>query len=319
MVSFGYKLMSEEHGPRDLVRNACRAEEVGFDFVAISDHYNPWLAEQGHSSFAWSVLGAIAARTDRVGLVTAVTCPTLRYHPAIVAQFAATLALLSGGRFTLGLGTGENLNEHVVGLGWPPPPVRRTMLGEAVDLMRALWAGREITYEGEHFRVERARLWDLPEAPPPLAIAAGGPKAARLAGEKAAGLFSVEPRRDLVETWSGAGGDGGRFAEVGLAWAPDEKAAARVAHARARFGVLGWKVMTELPTPESFEAAARWVRKEDVAAEMPCGPDPARYEAAVKEYVDAGYDSIILNPAGPDQEGFFGFWRDELSPRLRRR
>ncbi len=318
MATYGYKLMTEEHGPSELVRNACRAEEVGFDFVAISDHYHPWLADQGHSPFAWTILGAIAARTERVQLVTAVTCPILRYHPAIVAQFAATLAILSGGRFTLGLGSGENLNEHVVGMGWPTPPVRRSMLSEAIDVMKALWSGHEVTYEGEHFVVERARLWDVPASPPPIALAAGGPKTARLAGEKAAGLFSVEARRDFIEAWSDAGGTGGRYAEVALSWARDEAAAVSVAHARSRYGVLGWKVLVELPTPESFEAAARWVRKEDVAVEVPCGPDPDRHVAAVKEYVDAGYDRIVLNAAGPDQEGFLSFWKEELGPRLRR-
>ncbi len=318
MTTYGYKLMSEEHGPAELVRNAARAEEAGFDFVAISDHFHPWLASQGHSPLAWTVLGAIAARTRRVGLVTAVTCPTLRYHPAIVAQFAATTALLSDGRFTLGLGAGENLNEHVVGLGWPTPSLRQAMLGEAIDVMQALFAGDDVTFEGEHFAVERAKLWDVPASPPPLAVAAGGPQAATLAGEKRAGLFATEPRRDLVDAWSKAGGKGARYAEVMLAYARDEATARRVAHERSRFGVLGWKVMAELPTPASFEAATRFVREDDVAAEVPCGPDPERHVAAVKEFVDAGFDHIVLNGAGPDQAGFVGFCERELLPRLRK-
>ncbi len=201
MAVYGYKLMSEEHGPRALVRNACAAEQAGFDFVAISDHYYPWLESQGHSPLAWTVLGAIAARTERIGLATAVTCPTIRYHPALVAQFAATLAVLSDGRFTLGLGGGELLNEHVVGLGWPPPRTRHAMLGEAIDVMRLLWEGRTVSYDGAHVTVERARIWDVPDRPLPIAVAAGGPKAARLAGEKGAGLFATEPRGDLVQAW----------------------------------------------------------------------------------------------------------------------
>src|SRR3977135_846967 len=179
MMSYGYKLMSEEHGPRDLVRNACRAEQAGFDFVAISDHYDPWLYSQGHSPQAWSVLGAIAATTERIGLATAVTCPTIRYHPAVVAQFATTLAVLSGGRFQLGVGAGVVLTGAV---GGPSPETRHEMLAEAIDVIRSLFEGRTVSYEGAHVTIDRARLWDVPETPPPLAVAAGGPKAARLAG-----------------------------------------------------------------------------------------------------------------------------------------
>lgn len=209
--------MSEEHGPGDLVRNAARAEEAGFDFVAISDHFHPWLASQGHSPAAWTVLGAIATRTQRVGLVTAVTCPTLRYHPATIAQSAATLAVLSNGRFTLGLGAGENLNEHVVDHGWPPPRERQDMLFEAIDVIRELWQGRTVSHDGPHFAIDRARLWDVPKTPPAIAVAAGGPRAARLAGEKALGLFTTEPKPDLVRTWQEGGGRGPRYAESGCA------------------------------------------------------------------------------------------------------
>ena len=318
MMSYGYKLMSEEHGPRDLVRNACRAEQAGFDFVAISDHYDPWLYSQGHSSLAWTVLGAIAARTQRIGLATAVTCPTIRYHPAVVAQFATTLAVLSGGRFTLGLGAGELLNEHVVGAGWPSPETRHEMLAEAIDVIRSLFEGRTVSYEGAHVTIDRARLWDVPESPPPLAVAAGGPKAARLAGDRAAGLFATEPRHDLIETWRKAGGKGGLFAEVALCWAPDEAEAVRVAHERFRFAALGWKVMAELPGPAGFEAATRWVRPEDVAQQIACGPDPERHVAAVRKYVDAGFDHLVVIGVGPDQEGFLRFWEQELAPKVRR-
>jgi G6PDH family F420-dependent oxidoreductase len=318
MTSYGYKLMSEEHGSRDLVQNACRAEQAGFDFAAISDHYEPWLYSQGHSPLAWTVLGAIAARTERIGLATAVTCPTIRYHPAVVAQFAATLAVLSGGRFTLGLGAGELLNEHVVGAGWPSPETRHGMLAEAIDVIRLLFEGGRVSYEGAHVVIDRARLWDVPDAPPPLAVAAGGPQAARLAGEKAAGLFATEPRHELIETWKEAGGRGGLFAEVALCWAPSEAEAVRVAHERFRFAALGWKVMAELPGPAGFEAATRWVRPEDVAQQIACGPDAERHVAAVRKYVDAGFDHIVVIGVGPDQEGFLRFWEHELGPKLRR-
>jgi G6PDH family F420-dependent oxidoreductase len=318
MTHFGYKLMSEEHGPTDLVRNAVRAEEVGFDFAAISDHYHPWLESQGHSPFAWTVLGAIAARTQTLELVTAVTCPTIRYHPAIIAQASATLAILSGGRFTLGLGSGELLNEHVVGAEWPPPRVRQEMLAEAIDIIQELWVGEMSSYEGEYFEIDRARLWDVPERPPAIAVAAGSPRSARVAGEHETGLFATEPKARLIDAWREAGGQGPRYAEVALSWHDDEKRAIELAHERFRFGALGWKVMPDLPNPANFAAATRFVRPVDVAKMIPCGPDPERHVAAVKKYVDAGFDHVILVGIGPDQDGFFDFWERELAPRLRK-
>lgn len=310
--------MSEEHAPQQLVANACRAEELGFDFAAISDHYHPWLGVQGHSSFAWTVLGAIAARTERIGLTTAVTCPTIRYHPTIVAQFAATMALLSNDRFTLGLGAGEVLNEHVVDAGWPAPRVRQAMLGEALDIISQLWEGRDVSYDGEYFSVDRAKLWDRPAKAPRIAVAAGGPKAAQLAAAKGAGLFSTEASQELVQAWSQAGGEGPRYAEVGLCWARDEAEAVRIAHERFSFGTLGWKVMAELPTTSSFEAAVASVRPEDVAKQVACGPDPERHIEQITKYAKAGFDHLVLVGVGPDQEGFLRFWKDELAPRLRK-
>jgi G6PDH family F420-dependent oxidoreductase len=316
MTSYGYKLMSEEHGPLELVRNAARAEEAGFDFVAISDHFSPWLSSQGHSPAAWTVLGAIAARTQRVGLVTAVTCPSIRYHPATVAQSAATLAILSAGRFTLGLGSGENLNEHTVGRGWPAPHERQDMLFEAIDVIQKLWEGREVSLRSAHFNVDRAKLWDVPAQPPRIAVAAGGPRAARLAGEKSLGLFATEPKRELVQAWSEAGGKGPRYAEVGLCWARSEAEAVRVARERLSFSLLGWQVMPELPTPESFEAAVSGIHDQDVLKQVACGPDPERHVAAIRPYVEAGFDHIVLLGAGADQAGFIEFWQKELKPRL---
>jgi G6PDH family F420-dependent oxidoreductase len=310
--------MSEEHGPNQLLENACRAEELGFDFVAISDHYHPWVAKQGHAPGAWPVLGAIAARTAKIGLTTAVTCPSVRYHPAIVAQFAATLGLLSRDRFTLGLGSGENLNEHIVGAGWPSPHTRQAMLSEAVDIIHKLWSGEEVSYDGEFFEVDRAKVWDVPATPPRLAIAAGGPKAAELAGEKRAGLFATEANAQLVQTWSKAGGEGARYAEVALCWGKTEAEAVRVAHERFSFGQLGWKVMPELPTPASFEAAVAHIRPEDVSGQVACGPDPERHVQAVRKYADAGFDHLVLVGVGPDQAGFLRFWKEELEPRLRK-
>ena len=317
MVQFGYKLMSEEHGPSELVRNAQRAEEAGFDFVAISDHFHPWLDSQGHSPFAWSVLGAVAATTSRVGIATGVTCPILRYHPAIVAQAAATTAIMSDGRFTLQVGAGERLNEHVVGKGWPATDLRHEMLEEAVDIMRLLWSGGEHTYRGRHLELEAARLYDLPAEPPPLVVAVGGPRAAQLAADKGDGMVATEPDANLIEAFTGAGGGGPRYCEAPLAYASSVEEGRKVAWERFRFGVPGWKVQSDLPMPVNFEAATATVREEDVAGAMACGPDPERHVEVVRQFVDAGFDRICLVGIGDDQDGFLRFWSDELQPRLR--
>jgi G6PDH family F420-dependent oxidoreductase len=207
-MKIGYKLMAEEHGPKALVENAVRAEELGFDFVGISDHYAPWISEQGHSPFAWSVLGAIAQATEKIGLMTGVTCPYLRYHPAIVAQAAATTAVLADGRFTLGLGSGELLNEHVVGKLWPRVAVRHEMLGEALDILRLLFEGGEQSYTGRYLELSNAELYDRPKTPPRIVLAAAGPEAAELAAEKADGLIGVEADEKLVKAFRDAGGKG---------------------------------------------------------------------------------------------------------------
>src|SRR5437764_3428200 len=230
MLKLGYKLMSEEHGPLALVRNATRAEQAGFDFAAISDHFFPWLEEQGHSPLAWSVLGAIAQATRHIGLMSAVTCPIMRYHPAIVAQAAATTALLSNNRFVLGLGSGERLNEHSIGAGWPGIRERHERLSEAIDIIKGLLAGKLTHYQGKHFRLDHARLFDRPDRPPPVAVAAGGKRAAALAGRKGDALVTTEPRADLIAAYAAAGGNGPRYAEVAMCWAKTEKAERETAH-----------------------------------------------------------------------------------------
>jgi|GEM_PF-505285 len=236
----------------------------------------------------------------------------------VIAQNAATLAVLSGERFTLGLGSGENLNEHVVGAGWPPPRARQAMLSEAVDIIEQLWTGEELSHEGEFFEVDRAQLWDVPKTPPRLAIAAGGSKAAELAGKKGAGLFATEAKAPLVEAWRKAGGRRARYAEVAISYAKSEEEAVRVAHERFSFGLLGWKVLPELPTPKSFEGALAHVKPQDVAESITCGPDPERHVQAVRKYIEAGFDHLVLVGVGPDQHGFLRFWKEELAPRLRK-
>jgi G6PDH family F420-dependent oxidoreductase len=319
MLKLGYKLMAEEHGPGDLVRNGRRAEQAGFDFAAISDHYFPWLEEQGHSPFAWSVLGALANATARIGLMTSVTCPIMRYHPAIVAQAAATIGVLSNGRFTLGLGAGERLNEHVVGAGWPGTGERHERLAEAVDIIQGLLTGELTNYRGKYFQLDHARLYDRPDTKPAVAIAAGGTQAARLAGRKGDGLVTTEPRADLIEAFAGAGGSGARYAEVAICHAEREEDARATAHRYFRWSVTGWPVQAELPDTEGFAAASEHVTPETVAQTVSCGPSPERHLEAVDRYVQAGYDHIILLQIGPDQDRFIDLFERELAPALRDR
>jgi G6PDH family F420-dependent oxidoreductase len=316
-MEIGYKLATEAFGPDEIIRQAVRAEEVGFDFVEISDHFHPWLDVQGHSPFTWTLLGAIAARTERVGLVTGVTCPTVRYHPAVIAQAAATTALISQDRFTLGVGSGERLNEHVVGRGFPAVAQRQDMLREALEIIRLLWSGGYRSYEGRYLQLEDARVFDLPERLPAIAVAAGGPGAARIAAELGDALFATDADPELLRGYRDAGGGGGAYAEASLAWAPDEKTAAQAALSTNRWGLTGWKVMSELPNPVNFEAATATVRAEDVVEKFACGPDPERHLEVIRPYLDAGFDRIVLMNAGPDPDGFLDFFRDDLAGRLR--
>jgi G6PDH family F420-dependent oxidoreductase len=315
-MRFGYKLSAEGFGPTELIRQAVRAEEAGFDFVEISDHYHPWLDVQGHSPFAWTVLGAIAAQTSTVGLATGVTCPTVRYHPAIIAQAAATLAIVSGNRFTLGIGSGERLNEHVVGQGFPSVRGRQERLREALDIINLLWRGGYQSYEGKHLQLEDARVFDLPDPLPVIAVAAGGREAAELAATHGTGLFATEARPDLVEAYHEAGGSGPLYAEVPMAWATSEEAAVDAALKTAAWAVTGWKVMSELPNPVNFEAASQTVTADDIREMFAVGPDPEPYVAAVREYAEAGFDHIVLQNAGPDPDGFLDFFARELKDKL---
>ena len=316
MATFGYTLMCEQLGPKELVRYGVEAERAGFDFTVISDHFHPWLDEQGQSPFAWSVLGAVASQTSRMQLMTMVTCPTVRYHPAIVAQMAATIGLMSDGRFTLGLGAGESLNEHVVGKGWPPANLRHLMLEEAIDIIRKLWDGRYLSHQGDFFTVHDARIFSTPSTPPPIAVAASGRESCRLAARTGAALIAVDPLPELVSMYREAGGKGPCYAQIGLSYDRDEARAVKTAHAFQRYAMLGWKVMSELPNPVNFEAATRYVREDDVARHVPCGPSVDRHLEGIKKYVDAGFDQIAVLQAGRDQDSFFQFWNEELKPGL---
>jgi G6PDH family F420-dependent oxidoreductase len=319
MLKLGYKLMSEEHGPAELVRNAVRAEQAGFDFAAISDHFSPWLEEQGHSSFAWSVLGAVANATRSMELMTAVTCPIMRYHPVVVAQAAATVALLSGDRFTLGLGSGERLNEHVIGAGWPGRTERHARLAEALDILHGLLGGTLTNYRGEFFCVDHARLFDRPERKPPVVLAAGGTEAARLAATKADGLVATEANAEIVEAFTSARGGGPRYAEVALCYAKREEDAKKTAHRYFRWSATGWPVQAELPDTAGFAAASKHVSREAVSELVSCGPSADRHLQAIDRYIQAGFDHIILVQVGPEQEDFIQFFERELGPHLRNR
>ncbi len=316
MVSYGYTLSSEEHTPPDLVRNAGRAEEHGFDFVSISDHFHPWVSAQGHSPFVWSVLGAVAASTERLRVGVGVTCPILRIHPAILAHATATTSLLFDGRFFFGVGTGEALNEHILGDRWPPPEIRLEMLEEAVGLIRSLWSGDTVDHRGAYYQVENAKLFDPPDQPPPIVVSAFGTKAVDVAARIGDGYWGTSPDRELVEQYRAAGGNGPRYAQVDLCWAEDAASARKVVHeVWPNAGVPG-QLSQDLPTWTHFEQAAAMVSEEEVTKSIPCGPDVEPVVASVRQYLDAGYDHLYFHQIGPDQDGFFRFWSDRLRPAL---
>ncbi|MFF3013222.1 LLM class F420-dependent oxidoreductase [Streptomyces sp. NPDC057939] len=319
MVRFGYTMMTEQAGPRELVEHVAAAERAGFDFSVTSDHYFPWLASQGHAPYAWSVLGAAAQATTTIPLMTYVTCPTIRYHPAVVAQKAATMQLLSDGRFRLGLGSGENLNEHVVGPGWPAAHVRLAMLEEGVGIIRDLLDGGSVNHHGQYFDVENAKLWDLPDEPPPIGIAVSGKRSCELAGRYADLAIAVDPERELLESFDRAGGVGKpRVGQLAVCHDTDREAAVRRAHDQFRWSVGGWQVNAELPGPSAFDQASRYVRPEDIAKSIPCGDDPDDFVDAVRPFVEAGFTEIaLIQVGGSHQHSFIDWSETTLLPALR--
>jgi len=319
MLRIGYTLSAEEHGPGDLLLYGRIAEESGFDFLTISDHFHPWTSRQGQSPFVWSVLGGLAVKTEEIPIVTAVTCPTMRIHPAIVAQASATTASLLPDRFTLGLGTGENLNEHVTGVPWPEPGERLEMLEEAIELIRRLWTGDLVTERTPHFTIDRARLYTIPETSPSIAVAASGPAAARLAGRAGDALISTAPKAELVETFREAGGEGQPvYGQLTVCFGPDE--------AKAKEEALEWwpntsvpgEVGVELAEPQHFEEVAELITAEQVGENVVCGPDPDAILEKLGMFTEAGFDHVFLHQVGPRQEEFLAFAKDELLPKLER-
>jgi coenzyme F420-dependent glucose-6-phosphate dehydrogenase len=314
----GYALSSEEHAPNQLVENARRAEEVGFPFALISDHFHPWIPRQGHSPLVWAVIGGIAQVTRTLRLGTGVTCPTMRIHPAIVAQAAATVGAMMPGRFFLGVGAGERLNEHILADHWPRPSVRQAMLSEAIELMRQLWTGGTQSFEGQFYEVENARVFDLPEPAVPIYVAASGPEAAQLAGQVGDGFISTAPEAKLIEQFEQAGGKGKpKYGQFTVCYDPDEEKAKRIAHEWWPNAALPDPLSTELSLPEHFESAAESVTPEQTAKSVLCSPDPAAHLEKIEEFAKAGFSHVYVHQVGPDQEAFFRFYEREILPRFR--
>jgi G6PDH family F420-dependent oxidoreductase len=321
MVTIGYFLSSEEHPGSELVRAAAQAEQAGFSAAWISDHYHPWLDDQGQSPFVWSVLGAIAQATSSLRVTTAVTAPIMRIHPAILAQAAATTAELFGpvdgrSRFGFGVGTGEALNEHILGDHWPIPEVRLAMLEEAVALIRELWKGESVDHDGEHYVVENARLYTLPAKLPPILVSGFGAKAIEVAARIADGFITTQPNKEHVDLYRQRGGAGPALGGVKVCWNEDAGQAVKIAHRSWRSSFVPGQLSQDLPTPSHFEAASQLVTEEMVAEKMPCGPDPEVHLKAIRAYVDAGFDEVYVSQMGPDQEGMIRFYEREILPNL---
>jgi G6PDH family F420-dependent oxidoreductase len=318
VTEIGYKLSSEEHNPKDLVTYARRAEDAGFTFSLISDHFHPWTDRQGHSPFVWTVIGGVAEATDTLRLGTGVTSPTIRIHPAIIAQAAATSAAMMPGRFFLGVGSGENLNEHILGDRWPPADLRLEMLEEAVDVLRLLWKGGKQTHYGRHYTVENARIYTLPDEPPPVYVAAGGQRAAEVAGRIGDGYIGTAPQPEMIKAFEDAGGRGKpRYCEAPACWNEREDEARRIAYEWWPNAAIKGELSQELPMPAHFEQAAQMVTQEQAVESVPCGPDPERHIEAVSKFIDAGYDHVCVHQIGPDQEGFIDFYEREVLPKIR--
>jgi G6PDH family F420-dependent oxidoreductase len=316
MARIGIFLSSEEHGAPRLVDIAHKAEDAGFRDLWISDHFHPWLDTQGESPFVWSTIGAIAAATREMRVTTAVTCPTVRIHPAIIAQAAATSATLLDGRFNLGVGTGEALNEHILGDPWPGIDQRLEMLEEAVAIIRLLWQGGVQTHDGTHYVVDRARLYSLPDEPPPILMSGTGPKSANVAGRIADGYVNVEPSAEVLQIYRDAGGTGIAQGGMKVCWGEDEAECVKTVHRVWPNEALGGELSQMLPLPAHYEAATAPITEEMVAEVVPCGPDPEKHVAKIQAYFDAGFDEVYIQQIGDDQEGFLGFFAEQILPRF---
>ncbi len=317
MAQIGFTLSSEEQRPETLVDQAAAAEAAGFDFLSISDHFHPWIDRQGNSPFVWGVIGAVAQATSRIELMTGVTCPTTRIHPAIIAQAAATAACLMPDRFSLGVGSGENLNEHILGDRWPSVAIRQERLEEAIGIIRELWRGSLTSHRGRHFEVENARIYSLPEQAPPILVATAGPAATELAGRVGDGLVGLVPDPEMLELFRAAGGAGRpAYGQVHVCWADTEDEALGTAlEWWPNAGVPG-NLFVELPLPSHFQEASANVGREEIAESIVCGPDPDRHIAEIRTYLDAGFTHVYVHQVGPNRPEFFDFYRDRVLPKF---
>jgi len=317
MTHLGYTLSSEEHGPTELVEYARRAERVGFDFLSISDHYHPWTAQQGNAPFVWNVLGGVAAATEGIDVGIGVTCPTMRIHPAIIAQAAATTQAMLPGEFYFGVGTGENLNEHIIGEQWPEHGVRLKMLEEAVDVIRSLWEGGQQSHHGEHYTVENARLFTLPDSPPPVIASAFGEITARAVADWADGFWTVGPQGDLLDAYRDAGGEGPAFTQLSVCYAETEAEAVETAITNWPNSLLPGELPQELPTPQHFEQACRLVDADDMReAPLLTDPDPDAHIEMLQEAFDQGFDYVYVHQVGPDQASLFELYESTVLPSI---
>jgi G6PDH family F420-dependent oxidoreductase len=315
-VRIGYTLSSEDHGPKELVEHAGRAEAAGFHALWISDHYHPWIDEQGHSPFVWSVIGAIAEATS-LPVTTGVTCPTVRIHPAVIAQAAATSSILLGGRFSLGVGSGEALNEHILGDVWPEADERLEMLEEAIEVMRLLWQGGVQSHRGRHYRVSHARVYDLPDEPPRGLVSGFGPSATKLAARVGDGYCTTSPDEELIGLYRSQGGSGPVHAGSKVCFGPDEQEAIRTVHRLwPNIGLPG-ELAQVLPTPAHFEQAAELVTEEMIGQAVPCGPDLDHHAQELQAFADAGVDELYVQQVGAGLDGFFDTWAPYILDRFK--
>lgn len=313
---FGYFLSCEEFTPQELVQQAVRAQAAGFEALWISDHFHPWNEEQGQSPFVWSVIGALS-QVCTLPVTTAVTCPTVRINPVVVAQAAATCAVMLEGNFTLGVGTGEALNEHVLGDAWPSVDVRLEMLEEAVELIRELWSGEFVNHRGEHYRADTARIYTLPDRPPSIYMSGFGPEATDVAARIADGYITTSPDTELLQRFRV--NSGGKPAQAGtkVCWAPTESEGVSIAHRLWRTGGLPGELAQVLPSPRHFEQAAELVTPEMTRDSVTCGPDPAQHLAAITPFVEAGFEEVYISNMGPHWAEMIDMFGSEVLPELK--
>ena len=315
-MRIGYFLSCEEFGPAELLDQARRAQDAGFEALWISDHFHPWMEAQGQSPFVWSTIGALS-QVCRLPVTTAVTCPTTRIHPAIIAQAAATSAVLLDGRFALGVGSGEALNEHIYADPWPSADVRLDMLEEAVDVIRTLWGGGFVDYRGEYYTVDHARIYTLPDEPPPIYVSGFGAKSIDLAAEIGDGYISTKPDAEMVQRFrDNGGGDKVTAAGLKVCFAESEDEGVRIAHERWANEGLPGELAQVLPSPKHFEQASALVTEDMTRQAHACGRDPDKHLESIRKYVDAGYDEIYVNNIGPHWPGFFDLYAKEILPAL---